>query len=199
MLAARARKVDALLSRFPGPVTLAVGRARWLGVLAIAVAFVLACVFLLCGDLGIDEAWDRWIAWAGIVFFGLCSLVAVIMLLPASGSLTLDADGFETRHMFRNARTPWRQVSEFSVTEDEEGDEWFKPSRVVVYDDARLKGTIAETVSMLGGNAIMLDTYGLSHQTLAALMTQWRARALAPDGRPVTTERPVASVGQPAP
>jgi len=199
MLAARARKVDALLSRFPGPVTLAVSRARWLGVLAIAVAFVLACVFILCGDLGIDEAWDQSMAWAGIVFFGLCGLVAVIMLLPASGSLTLDADGFETRHMLRNARTPWRQVSEFSVTEDDEGEEWFRRSRVVVYDDARLKGTIAETVSMLGGNAVMLDTYGLSHQALAALMTQWRARALAPDGRPVTTERPVASVGQPAP
>src|SRR5262245_65029901 len=64
MLAARARQVDALLSRFPGPVTLAVRRSRWLGVLAIAVDFVLACVFILCGDLGIDEASARSMAWA---------------------------------------------------------------------------------------------------------------------------------------
>src|SRR5262249_32737587 len=124
---------------------------------------------------------------------------AVVMLLPASGSLTLDADGFETRHMLRNARTPWRQVGEVSVTEDEEGDEWFKPSLVVVYDDDMLKGTIAETVIMRRGNAIMLDTYGLSHQTLAALMTQWRARALAPNGQQVPIVRAVAYVGQPAP
>src|SRR5262245_65644183 len=101
--------------------------------------------------------------------------------------------------MLRNARTPWRQVSEFSVTEDDEGEEWFRSSRVVVYDDARLKGTIAETVSMLGGNAVMLDTYGLSHKALAALMTQWRARALEPDGRPVPPGRAVAGVGQTCP
>src|SRR5262245_65873008 len=47
MLAARARKVDALLSRFPGAVNMAVSRASWLGVLAIVDAFVLVFDFIM--------------------------------------------------------------------------------------------------------------------------------------------------------
>src|SRR5262245_88142 len=115
MFASRGRAADAILARFPGPVTLAISRAKWLAVLAGGAAFVAIFVWMLRAGPDDVSSFERWIGWAGFLFFGLVMLVAVVMLLPGAGSLTLDADGFETCSLFRRFNTPWGQVSEFEV------------------------------------------------------------------------------------
>ena len=47
--------------------------------------------------------------------FGLCAVVAIMMLLPGAGSLTLGPDGFTLCSLFRKSHTPWRQASDFTV------------------------------------------------------------------------------------
>lgn len=175
MFASR-RDADAILARFPGPVTVAISRAKWLAVLAGGAAFVAIFVWMLRADPDDVSAPERWTAWAGLLFFGLVMLVAAVALLPGAGSLTLDADGFETCSLFRRFRTPWRQVSEFQVGA------YTTPGRLqrtVIYDDAKPASLFAHSVrQMFGRNSALPDTYGLSHEELARLMTQWRTRAL---------------------
>ena len=51
---------------------------------------------------------------------------------------------------------------------------------MVGYDDNKLKGFGAKfSRDKIGRNAALPDTYGLSHEELARLMTEWRERALA--------------------
>jgi hypothetical protein len=188
MSGARDRGVDAILARFPGPVTLRVSRLKWFAVLAGGLGFVAIGVFMLRGDIGGVDRWDVLIAWACLVFFGLVALVAAVMLLPGAGSLTLAAEGFETCNLFRRFRTPWQQASDFTVGEYDAQEGWLaRPQRLVVYDDSRCVGALADlNRRMLGRNGALPDTYGLSYDDLARLMTQWRERALtAPHGRSV--------------
>src|SRR5262249_61038879 len=95
MPASRGRAADAILARFPGPVALAISRAKWLAVLAGGAAFVTVIWMLRASPDDVSSS-ERWITWATLLFFGLVMLVAAVMLLPGAGSLTLDADGFET-------------------------------------------------------------------------------------------------------
>jgi hypothetical protein len=51
---------------------------------------------------------------------------------------------------------------------------------MVVYDDRTAQGVVAKLNAAVAGYAAGLpDTYGLSADELAALMTSWRSRALA--------------------
>ncbi len=45
--------------------------------------------------------------WLGVVFFGLCWVVAATMVLPGSTCLRLTLEGFETISLFRSSLTPW--------------------------------------------------------------------------------------------
>jgi hypothetical protein len=113
--------------------------------------------------------------WLGLIFFGLCALVAASQLLPGAVGLTLDAEGFERVTMYAKRRASWRQVGNFMVGEypRRRG----RSARFVGYDDARLP---ANNMSrMIGCNAVLPDSYGFSHGQLMSLMNQWRARALA--------------------
>jgi hypothetical protein len=165
-------RVETILARFPGPVTMPVSRIKALGVLLGCVAFVAIGVLIL--RYGDGEAEEIFGAWLAIVFFGLCAVVAAVMLLPGAGSLTLAADGFTMCSLFRKAHTPWRQASDFTVARSRD-----RRMTFVGYEDARASGAAAETSrSLIGRNAALPDTYGLSHEELARLLTQWRALAL---------------------
>ena len=196
MPAARANKVDAILARFPGPVTLPVRRLKWLAMLAGGLAFAVIAIWMLHAE-DVSGS-DRWAAWAGLLIGGLIVPFAAIMLLPAAGSLTLDADGFVTCSLFRRFHTPWRQVSEFRVGEYPFPGE--SRQRTIIYDDTKSASLFAEPVrEMLGRNSALPDTYGLSYEDLAQLMTQWRARALAAHGgsRVPHIDRPDMAAGKP--
>ncbi len=169
-------KVDAILARFPGPVTLRVSRLKMLTLFAGSLAFVVCGLFLIVFVKGGPEALVAGIA--SVVFFGACAVIGAVMLLPGAGSLTLDARGFEVCSLFRRHRIAWPQASRFTVaTLALPGN---NDRRMVGYDVDRLKGFGAEfSRDTIGRNAALPDTYRLSLEELARLMTEWRQRALA--------------------
>ena len=111
---ANPRDVDAILARFPGPVTLYPSRRKLIGMLAIALGFVTISILLLRGKPA-DSA--TWMIWACLLFFGACALIGIVMLLPGAASLTLTAEGFEVVSLFRCMRTPWSAASGFAPTQ----------------------------------------------------------------------------------
>jgi hypothetical protein len=96
------------------------------------------------------------------------------MLLPGAGGLTLDRNGFRATSLFRSSSSRWQDVTGFEPAS-------IPPSlqKLVVYDDINLTGRkIANlNVALVGRNAALPDTYGLSADDLARLMMLWRDRA----------------------
>jgi hypothetical protein len=165
-----------ILARFPGPVTIYPSRKKWLLVFAISIAFTAGGTWMIasCDASG----------WFVLVFFGLGAIVAAAALLPGAGALMLDSDGFEVTNLFRHHRSHWQDTGGFLAAR-------IPPARhlMVVYDDATqsAKNLAKINTAIVGRNAGLPDTYGLSADDLARLMAQWCERAL---GRSRSSTRP---------
>jgi hypothetical protein len=167
--------VDATISRFPGPVALPVSRGRWLGLLGSSLAFGALSMYI--AHDGTTSSGGAFKPSVSLVFFGICGIVAAVMLLPGAGGLTLGAEGFETTTLFRKFWTPWQRVSNFAVVEVSVPRH--RRKRFVGYNDAKYPtGNLNRRTT--GYNAALSDTYGFSHDELARLLNRWRALALAP-------------------
>lgn len=55
------------------------------------------------------------IGYGNMAFFGLCSVVALVMLYPKAHYLVLRTDGFEFCTLFRKHVVPWKDVVCFKV------------------------------------------------------------------------------------
>jgi len=155
------------LERFPGPVTLRPSRGKWLLLFAISFAFSFGgCLMVRDGASG---------GWFVLIFFGFCTLISIVVMLPGASALTLDRDGFEVKRMYRGDRTRWRNASGFTTAR-------LPPHShaMVVYDDAsQARGMIASTnIALTGRNAGLPDTFGMEPDDLATLMESWRQRAV---------------------
>jgi hypothetical protein len=155
-------KVDTMIARYPGPVSLPVSRVKWLGLLGASLAFLAGSIYMSHG-------------WFILAFFGICAIVGAVMLLPGAGGLTLRDDGFETVTLYKKFRTPWQRVSDFAVSEVTVARR--RRKKFVGYNDTKY-ATENFSRRMSGYNSGMADTYGLSHEELARLMNGWRALAL---------------------
>lgn len=139
---------------------------KWLVVLAIAATFT-AVGTMMVGD-GASGGWFV------TIFFGLCTAIGLVVLLPGSMFLEVRRDGFETSHLFRRRRFAWSEVGRFSAVE--------VVSRPMVAFDrigaapSRL-GKLSAAIA--GANDALPDTYGMDAAELAALMNAARERALA--------------------
>ena len=155
----------AILSRFPGPVTLKPRPMKWLFVLTVAIGFVVIGVFLIYTS---NLFWGC----VNVIFFTTCAVVAIFQLIPGMAGMTFDSTGFEI-HGLRHWRSLWPDVDNFSIYQ-------VRASKLVVYDDrTRSKNTMATLSRTLSGRGAGLpDTYGLRPDELALLMTLWRDHAL---------------------
>jgi hypothetical protein len=163
-------RANAILAKFPGPVTLSASRRKWLLMLLGSGAFTAAGIAMVLSSATAG-------GWFGVIFFGLCTIVAVVMLLPGAGALRLDREGFEVTSLFRRHRSRWADATGFKSAQ-------IPPSfiHLVAYNDANLSGkSIAKlNVAIAGANAGLPDTYGFAAADLADLMIRWRERALTP-------------------
>jgi hypothetical protein len=158
----------AILSRFPGPVTLYPSRKKWL------LVFAGSALFAVGGFWMIRQG--NAMGWAVLIFFGLAAVVGAAAMLPGAGGLTLDREGFETTNLFRRHRTRWQDATGFQAARIPPAHQ-----KWVVYDDVNVstKRIAKFNVGIVGRNGALPDTYGLSADNLAQLMAQWRERALA--------------------
>jgi hypothetical protein len=167
--------VDAVVSRFSQPVTLSPSLAKWALPAALSMLLTIGCLLMANGNA--PASW----AWPVSIFFGIGTLLFVLQLVPGAGSLTLDADGFETRlfYFFRN-RSRWKNVAHIKVATPALPLASAKV-KFVWFNDSRWNGRwfTPKESSVSGYDAGLGDTYGLSAEALADLMNRWREQALA--------------------
>ena len=163
--------VEPLLLQFPGPFTLYPSRSKFFMLFAISASFVTVGAVMLVKQNSSATMWF------GVLFFALCAVVFGAYLLPNSASLTLDADGFQLKQFYFARKHRWQNVTNIDA-------DYAPPSRIkrVRYDDSQWSGwRLARwETALLGYNATLPDTYGISADDLAALMAQWHDRALGP-------------------
>lgn len=194
------QQTDIILARFPGPVTLYISRRRKLLGLIICLGFTVFLAWLLftgypMARSGASGPFGTIVAWAAMLGCGALSVRAVILLLlPDTASLTLDADGFRIGHVFHGIRKPWRGVSEFRVATTRRYGNIGGPLSQVVYDDpgaeARRRGAKVTRV--------LPEVYGrprLHGHDLAWLMNEWRQRALAQAEQPTGSDVRKSALG----
>lgn len=166
------------LARFPGPVTLYVGRRKKLIALVLCVAFTAFMAWLAMNP---DErlprfyGYGRFMAWISLVIGGGMSIREIFLLVqPRSASLSLDVDAFEIGQVFRRVRVPWSDVRGFHV------DRTGVRALTVMYevlDFSKRSGSPTKVIKHFP------DNYGLQRGELARLMNEWRERSLALRGR----------------
>jgi hypothetical protein len=155
-----------ILRGFPGPILLFPSRRKWLGMIAGSAGFVIASIFI-AGSNPIA-------ALMGLLFFGACLLVGIVVLLPGSASLQLDKSGFVCTRFFRTTAYRWNEVSDFDV--------WrFRTTKIVMFEVAKPHLTTLEKINrrLTGRNKGLPDTFGLTAEDLVELMTGWRNMATA--------------------
>lgn len=169
-----ASQAATVLARFPGPVTLYVGRRKKLIALVLCVAFTAFMAWLAAtpsGRLPRFHWYSTAMAWISLVIGGGMSIRAVFLLVqPRSASLSLDVDAFEIGRVFRRLRVPWSDVSGFRV------DRTGVRALTVMYevlDFSKRSGSPTKVIKHFP------DNYGLKREELARLMNEWRERSLA--------------------
>jgi hypothetical protein len=162
-----AKDAGAILAAFPGPVTLYPSRKKWLVLLAAGIAFTAAGIGMIHEHVSMG--------WPIVLLFGAGILISLVVLLPGASGLKLDRNGFEITNLYRRSRVPWKAAMGFEA-------KVIPPSsrEMIVFDNAEAKGGTLAALNkgLVGHNSGLPDTYGFKAADLAALMAQWRERAV---------------------
>lgn|ERR1041385_3515488 len=166
--------VDALLSLFPGPVTLSPDRAgAWRG-LALTFIFIVTAAVL---SRVLPAIATKHMTFVFVILSGWALFMAV-RLLPGAFRLTLDKDGFERVWLFLAFRRPWQRADAMTI--------WrmahrqivrYRPSAAAGRDNAAARFTKAEGGRAIGEVVLFSDGCSLSANEFTALMSRWRALA----------------------
>jgi hypothetical protein len=150
-----------------GPDTLLLrpSRGKALLMLTIGVAFTAG------GALLVREG--KTLGWFVLIFFALCTVIFVTLLLPNAAYLKLSPEGFEVRSMFRSFRNRWSDVASFHA-----GRVGLNPMVMITFAPSYAAGRKVRAVAeaLTGGEGGLPDTYGRSAKDLAELLNTWRAR-----------------------
>ena len=135
-------------------------------------------LLMLSGSLlftagGVWMAYDgEWTGHFAYLFFGLCSVAFVIMLLPDASYLKLRDDEFEFGRMFRKHCVTWKDVKNFEIwtyshqygSIKQVG--WNYKEGVEVSKFVRIN-------KMVGIDDCLADTYGMKEEELLSLMNEY--------------------------
>jgi hypothetical protein len=131
------------------------------------------CIFVVIGIAMINSGEILGYLVAG--FFGLCSVVAIVQLLPGSSYLCLDSEGFICCSLFRKHKVAWSDVDEFFViTLKQTGvkvNEMVGYNFAASYDKSKLPRMLSAWVGKCEGG--LPDSYGMKAEELAALMNSF--------------------------
>lgn len=165
-------QIAILLYRFPGPLVLRRSVMKWLKVLAASAGFVALGSAMIWWPENFDSKTPPVIAWVMVAFFGLGLPISIIQLLPGAADLTLDAEGFIMRNLFRRSSCRWSDVSAFATVQIGGQDS-------VAFNRHSAPESTAEAMSdhLVGRNSALPETYGLAAEDLTQLMALWQTRA----------------------
>ncbi|WBV55856.1 hypothetical protein PFY10_16720 [Chryseobacterium daecheongense] len=142
------------------PVTFYPSKLKQSILLIISLLFVIMGFYIVTTNL--------WIGLANIIFFGLCVIVNVIMLIPNSSYLRVDRKGFEMRSLFRSTFIPWHVINGFSTKRI------FINNMVMIDFDSEYID-ISKLKSRTGA---FPDTYGMSAGKLAEIMNDYKINSV---------------------
>ncbi len=182
LLHSEALDADALLSRFPEPVTLRSGRKRNLIMALGSAGFAFGIGALL--QRGDVELSTKVMLWAGVLLFGGGAFLLLVMAFKGS-SLTLSAEELTLTTLRRSQIMRWDDLSDFAVAR-------VPPSgqAMVAFDYAPASGTRLASANrrLIGRNSALPDQFDLVPPELAALLTRWREQALAAASAPASAD-----------
>jgi hypothetical protein len=125
-------------------------------------------VFLLIGIWMIKDG--EWKGWFVAIFAVVCLVVFIKAMLPGATYLALDNIGFTVCSLHRIRRYRWSEVGEFVAVK-------LTYNKMVMFNFSptfdRLSNIRKVNASMSGFEAGLPDSYGLSHEKLAALMNAY--------------------------
>jgi hypothetical protein len=157
----------------PDTVVLRPGRLKWAGIGLVCLLFTVVGVWL--GLSGNKMGW-------GAIFFGLGVLISTVSLLPNATYLRLTDEGFTICSMYRPHTYRWQDVSGFAVGQA-------CTNKMVLFNFEptyqRSPGLRSINIGLVGYEAGLTETYGLTHEALAELLNQFKSRSIREDGRPL--------------
>jgi hypothetical protein len=166
--------VSAVMTKFPGPVTLYAGkRILWtVCSVFVVIEFGLLKGFFAHGELPLA-------GWIAVAFFGLFLAITVYGILNRNVfALTLDRGGFRINFIFGGRRCSWKEVGDFAT--------WTtRRFAVATYNDRGLAKSFFQRLMCryrrmrYNRDTALPDTYGFDAKRLAQLMSLWQQRALA--------------------
>jgi len=130
-------------------------------------------VFTLFGVLLVEfgPRWLLWLHWPIALFFGVCTLLSAVLLLPNSSCLQIGPEGFTVRYFFRPHSCRWTEIDTFRV-ESIAGHK-----RVLFNYSPQYRGAIGPRwlgATITGG--ILPSLYGMSAEELADSLNQCRGK-----------------------
>lgn len=176
--------LDKTMELYPGPVRLT--QTRWVRIAMVVCGGLFAILLLLLAYPGIGDDVHNFSRHEQILF-GLilapCGLLAVWLggrELRRPHTVVLDADGFNTTSPKGNRKHLWKDVKDFQVVHRGESEDVV--GFVAIHRDRRKNDGRYE-------DCRFAINYGISAEALSALMTRWRAAAVAGDDGPRSTAR----------
>jgi len=168
---------DDLLSRFPGPVELRASPKRGLYLLVSMLVFAVALVWMLATGQ-VEGALRIIMLWLGVIVFAGGAVLQVVLLIWRP-TLVLSAEGVFQSLMWRRGLTRWSDIGDIAI--------WREPvsgTAMVVFNDRTGQGPAVGRfdAGLTGRNASLRDGFGMAHEELALVLTQWQERALALSG-----------------
>jgi hypothetical protein len=163
---------DALLARFPEPVTLRSGRKRNLVMTLGSAGFAFGIGALLQrGDI---ELSTKAMLWVGVILFGGGAFLLLVMAIKGT-SLMLSVDGLTLTTLRRSRMMRWSDLSGFAAVR-------MPPAGtpMVAFDYAPADRALLAGANrlLIGRNSALPDQFDLAPPELAALLSRWRERAL---------------------
>lgn len=132
--------------------------------LIISVLFTIAGIWMI-----IDGARSGWLV---TIFFGLCTIVAVLQLVPIGSSLSVDGDTLTMVHLFRRTTFRRQDFEAFFPI-------FIGPNRTVGFDYAagytRYTRLRAINTAISGGEGAFPHSFGYDPDALADALNRWLA------------------------
>jgi hypothetical protein len=135
-------------------------------------------MFNLCGRGVWMASEEETIGWFLSCFFGFGMIVATIQLLPNASYLLLTAGGLEMRTMYRSSFVSWNEIAFFATASIRY--KGMVVRRMVVfnfsenYNKLQIGRRVAKVIA--GHEGGLPDTYGMTADQLANLLSEWKNR-----------------------